>query len=33
MVAEASDKRGDSLIVVNVRDGYLRLREAEDVVA
>jgi hypothetical protein len=32
MVVEASDKRGDSFIAVDVRDGYLRLREAEDVV-
>jgi hypothetical protein len=32
MVAEASDKRGDSLIAVNVRDGYSRFREAADVV-
>jgi hypothetical protein len=32
MVAEASNKHGDSLITVNVRDGYSRLREAADVV-
>jgi hypothetical protein len=32
MVAEASDKREDSLIAVNVRDGYSHLREAADVV-
>jgi hypothetical protein len=33
MVTEASDKRKDSLIAVNVRDGYPRLREATDIVA
>jgi hypothetical protein len=32
MVAEASNKREDSLIAVNVRDGYPRLREAADIV-
>jgi hypothetical protein len=32
MVAETSDKRGDSLIAINVRDGYPRLSEAADVV-
>jgi hypothetical protein len=33
MVAEASDERKDSLIAVDVRDGYPRFREAADVVA
>jgi hypothetical protein len=33
MVAEASDKCRDSFITVDVRDGYLRLQEATDVVA
>jgi hypothetical protein len=32
MVAEASDKHGDSFIAVDVGDGYPRLREAVDVV-
>jgi hypothetical protein len=33
MVAEASNKHGDSLIAINVRDGYPCLREAANVVA
>jgi hypothetical protein len=33
MVADASDKRGDSFIAVDVRDGYPHFREAADVVA
>jgi hypothetical protein len=33
MVVEASDERGDSFIAVDVRDGYLRFKEATDVVA
>jgi hypothetical protein len=32
MVAEASDKHGDSFIVVDVRDGYLCFREVANVV-
>jgi hypothetical protein len=32
VVAEASDEREDSLIIVDVRDGYPRFREATDVV-
>jgi hypothetical protein len=33
MVVEASDEHGDSFIVIDVRDGYTRFREAADVVA
>jgi hypothetical protein len=33
MVAEASNERGDSFVVVDVRDGYPRFREAVDIVA
>jgi hypothetical protein len=32
MIAEAPDKHGDGLIVVDVGDGYTCLREATDVV-
>jgi hypothetical protein len=32
MVVEASDKRGDGFIAIDVRDGYLSFREAADVV-
>jgi hypothetical protein len=32
-MAEVSDKRGDSFIVVDVRDGYPCFQEAADVVA
>jgi hypothetical protein len=32
MVAEASDEHGDSLIIVDVRDGYPHFREAANVV-
>jgi hypothetical protein len=32
MIAEAPDKHKDGLIVVDVEDGYLCLREAADVV-
>jgi hypothetical protein len=33
MVAEASDKRGDGFITVDIRDGYPHFQEATDVVA
>jgi hypothetical protein len=33
MVAEASDKRGDSFIAVNVMDGYPCFQEAVDIVS
>jgi hypothetical protein len=32
MVAEASDKHGDTFITIDVRDGYSCLREAADAV-